>query len=269
MANRLLKPTSAGRRGMTARDFSMVTDNTRIKSLTASKKEQAGRNTQGHLTVRHRGGGAKRLFRTIDFKRNLEGQQQVKAIQYDPNRTARVALLENKQGENSFILATTTMKVGDTISHGPTAEIKDGNTLPLQNIPVGLTVHNIEGQPGQGGKYARAAGTYAILQGLDNGYATVKLMSGTIMKISDRCLATLGQTSNIHNASVVIGKAGRNRNLGKRPTVRGKAMHPAAHPHGGGEGNNGIGLRKGPKTKWGAQALGVKTSKRNRKKKLK
>ncbi len=269
MANRILKPTSAGRRGMTSRDFSMVSNPEKVKSLLTSKKQQSGRNAQGRLTVRHRGGGAKRLLRIIDFKRTATGSFKVKSIQYDPNRSARIALLVNEAGDKKYILATTSMKVKDTVSFGSQSEIKDGNTLPLKDIPVGLTIHNIEIQPGQGGKYARSAGSYGILQGLDNGYAIIKLMSGSIIKVLDSCLATLGQTSNIHNASVVIGKAGRNRHLSKRPTVRGKAMHPAAHPHGGGEGGNSVGLRRGPKTKWGALALGVKTSRRNRKKKQK
>ncbi len=263
------KPTSAGRRGMTTRDTSTVTTRTRVKRLVSGGSRAVGR-SHGKISVRHRStGGVKRTYRHVDFKHSTMGTAEVLNIAYDPNRTARIAHIKYTDGTEAYVLASTNMTVGMTIECNEKAAVVDGNTMKLASIPSGLMVHNIELQPGKGGQLARSAGTYAIVQGVDKGMAQLKLLSGEIKTISAECTATLGQVSNIHQNRVTIGKAGRNRRLGKRPTVRGKAMHPAAHPHGGGEGGSPIGLRKGPKTPWGAHALGVKTRSKRKKKLVK
>lgn len=255
-------PVTPGRRGMTAQDFGMLDGEKGNRKLTKGSQRSVGRNNQGRITTRHRStGGVKRKYRTIDWKRNSAETAVVKGISYDPNRSARIAFIEYDNKEQVYILAEDTMKVGDKISFGKKL-LEVGNTVALQEIPSGLLVYNIEIRPGEGGKLARAAGTYGIVQGLDKGNVQVKLSSGKVIWINGRCLATIGQASNSKHATINIGKAGRHRRMGRRPTVRGKAMHPNAHPHGGGEGGNSIGLRKGPKTKWGALAIGVKTRRR-------
>jgi large subunit ribosomal protein L2 len=245
---------------MTSQDFAGLSKVEPQKSLLRPLKKTAGRNNQGRITVRHIGGGAMRAYRVIDFKRAKDGvASTVTSIEYDPNRSARIALLTYADGSKSYILAPLELKVGDKVESGPEAPIRPGNALPIQNIPIGLQVHNIEMQPGKGGQLARSAGTVATLLAKEGKYATIKLASGELRKVLVTCRATIGQLSNILHSSVIIGKAGRQRHLGIRPTVRGKAMNPDAHPHGGGEGNTSIGLRRGPKTPWGALALGVKT----------
>jgi len=265
MSNRIVKPTTAARRNMTAADFSMLTVKKAKKSLLSGKKSMAGRGNQGKITTRHRGAGAKRSLRDINFKFQ-DGTYEIISIEYDPNRSARIALLKDNNGKYSYVLAANKRKVGDKIEVGENTPIEDGNTMSLKNIPVGILVHNIEMRPGQGGIFARSAGNYGIIQAVEGGMVHVKLSSGEIKLLHENCKATLGQIGNVHHGAIKIGKAGRNRYKGKRPTVRGKAMHPAAHPHGGGEGANSIGLKGGPKTKWGAKALGVKTRKRSKKK---
>lgn len=261
MALQHYKPTSDGRRGMTSQDFAMVTKRRPEKSLTTSLAKHAGRNSAGRITVRHQGGGAARLLRIIDFTRNTKDGivAEVTAIEYDPNRSARLALLTYADGSKAYILAPLELKVGDKVESGIGAPIRPGNCLPLQNIPLGLQIHNVEMTPGKGGQLGRSAGTSITLLAKEGKYATIKLASGELRKVLATCRATLGQVGNILHSSVVIGKAGRQRHLGIRPTVRGKVMSPRSHPHGGGEGVNPIGLRKGPKTPWGAPALGVKT----------
>lgn len=264
------KPTSAGRRGMSQRDTATITTKTRVKKLVKGVQRSVGRNNRGVITTRHRStGGVKRSYRIIDWHRRGDATAEVVAIVYDPNRTANLAQIKYADGTDAYILATTTMKVGMKIEHGEKAPIVEGNTLPLESIPGGQIVHNIELQPGKGGQLARSAGSYAILQGIDKGYAQLKLSSGETKMVSVDCRATLGQVSNIHQNRITVGKAGRNRLMGKRPNVRGKAMNPDDHPHGGGEGGNSIGLRRGPKTPWGALALGVKTRNKRKKKLLK
>lgn len=263
------KPTSAGRRGMTKRDTSTLTTKTRVKSLVKGGFRNVGR-SHGKISTRHRStGGVKRAYRQIDWRRSTQTIAEVMAISYDPYRTAHIAHIKYEDGTDAYIIASTNMKVGTKIHQGETTPIVDGNALKLANVPSGLMVHNIELQPGRGAQIARSAGSYAIVQGIDKGYAQLKLSSGEIKTVSAECYATLGQVSNALQNRVTIGKAGRSRLMGKRPTVRGKAMHPAAHPHGGGEGNNPIGLRKGPKTPWGALALGVKTRNKRKKKLIK
>lgn len=263
MAVRQYKPTSPGRRGMDSQDFSMVTKKSPEKSLLAPLKSNAGRNNYGRITVRHQGGGAARMYRQIDFKRDKDGiTAKVTGIEYDPNRSARIALLEFEDGEKRYILAPLELKVGDEIKNGAGAPIRPGNSLPISEIPLGIQIHNVELMPGKGGQLGRSAGNLITLLAKEGKYATIRLASGEMRKVLVTCRATIGQVGNILHSTVTIGKAGRQRHLGIRPTVRGKVMNPNQHPHGGGEGNNSIGLRRGPKTMWGALALGVKTRKK-------
>jgi large subunit ribosomal protein L2 len=258
------KPTSPGRRGMTAYTFEEITKNTPEKSLVEPLKRNAGRNNQGRLTTRHRGGGVKRNYRVIDFKRDLRGvTAEVMSIEYDPNRSARIALLQYANSEKRYILAPLGMAVGQTISAGPGAEIRPGCALPLASIPPGTTVHNIELIPGRGGQMVRSAGAGAQIMARDGETALIRLPSGEERRIDTRCYATIGQVGNVEHENINYGKAGRRRLLGWRPTVRGSAMTPRDHPHGGGEGKSPIG-HPGPKTPWGKPALGYKTRKKNK-----
>lgn len=252
-------PTSPGRRGMTGYTFDEITKSKPEKSLTQALRKKGGRNNLGRVTVRHRGGGHRRRYRIIDFKRNkFDCKATVTAIEYDPNRTARIALLQYEDGEKRYIIAPIGLKVGDMIGNGVMAELRPGNALALTDIPVGTTIHNIELQPGKGGQLARAAGTSAQLLAKEGIYAIVRLPSGEMRMIHERCMATIGQVGNTEHANINFGKAGRRRWLGWRPAVRGVAMDPDSHPHGGGEGRSGIGM-PGPKTPWGKPALGVRT----------
>lgn len=264
MAIKKYKPTSAGRRGMSVSTFEEITTNKPEKSLLAPLLVKAGRNNQGRLTVRHQGGGHKRRYRIIDFKRNKDGiPGRVATIEYDPNRSANIALINYVDGEKRYILAPNGLKVGDVIESGPKADIKVGNALPLENIPVGTVIHNIELKPGKGGQLVRAAGAEAQLLGKESNYAIVRLKSGEVRMIRKECRATIGQVGNLDHENITIGKAGRSRWLGKRPTVRGVVMNPVDHPHGGGEGKAPIG-RKSPVTPWGKPTLGYKTRKKNK-----
>jgi large subunit ribosomal protein L2 len=259
MAIKRYKPTSPGRRGMTASTFDDVTKFEPEKSLLEPKKRSGGRNNQGRITARHRGGGAYHHYRRIDFKRNKRDiPATVIGIEYDPNRSARIALLEYNDGERRYILAPIGLNVGETVMSGASAEVRPGNALPLRNIPVGSQVHNIELQIGHGGQIVRSAGASAQLMAKEGDYATLRLPSGEMRRVHLDCMATLGQVGNLDHQNVVIGKAGRSRWLGKRPHVRGAAMNPVDHPHGGGEGRAPVGL-KHPKTPWGKPARGVKT----------
>lgn len=260
MGIKVYKPTTPGRRNATGYTFEEITKDEPEKSLVVPLKKHAGRNFQGRITVRHRGGGHKRLYRIIDFKRrDKEGiPAKVVSIEYDPNRTARIALLQYADGEKRYILAPLGLQVGDVVMSGPQAEVKVGNAMPLANIPVGTLVHNVELYPGHGGQIARAAGTVVQLLGKEEGYAILRLPSGEIRKVRLECYATIGQVGNLEHANIRLGKAGRKRWLGIRPTVRGSAMSPRDHPHGGGEGRAPIGLPH-PKTPWGKHALGKKT----------
>ncbi len=259
MGIKVYKPTSPGRRGMSVLTFEEITKTEPERSLVAPRKQKAGRNNQGRITVRHRGGGHKRRYRIIDFKRDKWGiPGKVQAIEYDPNRSARIALIAYADGEKRYIIAPIGLNVGDTVMSGPGAEIRPGNALPLGDIPLGTTIHNIELTPGKGGQLVRAAGTSAQLMAKEGNYAIVRLPSGEMRKIHVTCMATIGQVGNPDHINVNLGKAGRRRWLGWRPTVRGSAMDPEAHPHGGGEGRAPIGL-PGPKTPWGKPALGYKT----------
>lgn len=263
MPLKLYKPTSPGRRGMTSQDFSMVTSDTPCKKLLSPRVQRAGRNSAGRITVRHQGSGVKQMYRQIDFKRDkLEIVGVVKSIEYDPNRSARIALVEYADGEKRYILAPLELKVGANIQNGLGAPIKPGNSLKLKDIPQGLIIHNVELTPGKGGQLGRSAGITITLLAKDEKYATLKLASGELRHVLLECSASIGQVGNILHSNITIGKAGRQRHLGIRPTVRGKVMSPRSHPHGGGEGVNQIGLRRGPKTPWGALALGVKTRKK-------
>lgn len=258
------KPTSPGRRGMTVSTFEEITRHTPEKSLLAPLKKKSGRNNQGRITVRHRGGGHKRRYRIIDFKRNKQGiPATVKSIEYDPNRTARIALLVYSDGEKRYIIAPMGLTVGTKLMSGADAEIRVGNALPIYSIPLGTQLHNIELQPGRGGQLVRSAGTSAQLVAKEGAYAQIRMPSGEVRLINQNCLATVGQVSNAENSNIVIGKAGRKRWLGIRPTVRGSAMDPHSHPHGGGEGQAPIGM-PGPKTPWGKPALGAKTRRNKR-----
>jgi len=258
------KPTSPGRRQMTVSTFEEITTDQPEKSLLAPLNKKAGRNNQGKMTVRHQAGGHKRQYRIIDFKRTKDGiPGRVATIEYDPNRTANIALINYADGEKRYIIAPQGLKVGDVIESGPDADIKVGNALPLANMPVGTTIHNIELKPGKGGQMVRSAGVSAQLLGRDGDYAIIRLSSGEIRKVRLECRATIGQVGNADHELVNIGKAGRNRWLGKRPTVRGSVMNPVDHPHGGGEGRAPIG-RKSPLSPWGKPTLGAKT--RNSKK---
>jgi len=258
------KPTSPGLRGMTVSTFEEITKTTPEKSLTTSLKKNAGRNNRGAITVRHKGGGERRKYRIIDFKRNKDNiPAKVASIEYDPNRTANIALLIYADGEKRYILAPQDLKVGDKIISGPEADIITGNALPLANIPVGTLIHNIELKAGKGGQLCRAAGGAAQLMAKEGDYAQVRLPSGEVRKIRMECKATIGEIGNIEHSNINLGKAGRVRHMGIRPTVRGSVMNPNDHPHGGGEGKAPVG-RPGPVTPWGKPALGYKTRKKNK-----
>ena len=265
MGIKKFKPTSPSRRHMTVSTFEEITTSTPEKSLLAPLTRKAGRNNQGKITVRHHGGGHKRKYRIIDFKRNKDGVVgRVATIEYDPNRSANIALINYADGEKRYILAPLNLKVGDEIVSGADADIKIGNALPLENIPVGTTIHNIELKPGKGGQLVRAAGASAQLLGRDGDFVIVRLSSGETRRIHNNCRATIGQVGNLDHELINIGKAGRSRWLGHRPTVRGSVMNPNDHPHGGGEGRAPIG-RKAPVTPWGKPALGLKTRKKKNK----
>jgi large subunit ribosomal protein L2 len=262
MATKVYKPTSPGRRGMTGLTFEEITRSKPERSLLAPLKRKAGRNFRGKITVRHRGGGHKRRYRKIDFKRDKFGiPGRVASIEYDPNRTGRIALIVYADGEKRYILAPLELQVGNTVMSGTNAEVRPGNALPLENIPLGTMIHNIELQIGRGGQLVRAAGTSAQLMAKEGDYAQVRLPSGEVRMVSLQCLATVGQVGNVEWANIKFGKAGRSRWLGRRPAVRGSAMTPRDHPHGGGEGKAPIGL-PGPKSPWGKPTLGYKTRRR-------
>jgi large subunit ribosomal protein L2 len=254
MPIRKYKPTSPGRRSMSVSTFEEITKSRPEKSLIVPLKKQAGRNNKGRITVRHRGGGHKRFYRIIDFKRNKFGiPARVAAIEYDPNRSARIALLFYADGEKRYMLAPVGLKVDDTVVSGPEAPIRNGNALPLRNIPTGSQIHNIELRRGKGGQMVRSAGASAQLMAKSEDYAQVRMPSGEVRRVHVECMATLGQVGNVEHENIEIGKAGRSRYLGRRPTVRGSAMNPRDHPHGGGEGKAPIGGQ--PKTKWGKPAF--------------
>lgn len=262
MAVKKYSPTSPARRFMTVSTFEEITKTEPEKSLVETLTKSGGRNSYGRITVRHHGGGAKQKYRIIDFKRDKDGvKAKVAAIEYDPNRTANIALLYYVDGEKRYILAPVGLKVGDSIESGAGADIKPGNTLPLINIPVGTMIHNIELKPGKGGQLVRAAGNSAQLMAKEGDYAQVRLPSGEVRMIRMLCKASIGQVSNIENENISIGKAGRKRWMGVRPTVRGVVMNPVDHPHGGGEGKSPIG-RPSPVTPWGKPTLGYKTRKK-------
>ena len=264
MGIKTYNPYTPSRRNMTGSDFSEITKSTPEKSLCVSKKKHAGRNNQGKITVRHHGGGHRQKYRIIDFKRNKDGiPATVKTIEYDPNRTANIALIAYVDGQKAYILAPEGLKVGQKIMNGPEAEIETGNCLPLENIPVGTQIHNIELQPGKGGQLVRAAGNAAQLMAKEGKYATLRLPSGEMRMVPIKCRATVGVIGNGEHALVNIGKAGRKRHMGVRPTVRGVVMNPCDHPHGGGEGKSPIGMPS-PVTPWGKPALGYKTRKKNK-----
>ncbi len=269
MSIKVYKPTTNSRRNMSVTDYSELSKVAPEKSLLKPLKKNSGRNSYGRITVRHRGGGNRRKYRVIDFKRNkFDVTATVKTLEYDPNRSAHIALIEYADGEKAYILAPVGLKVGDTVSAGPSADIKPGNALPLTNIPVGTFVHNVELYPGKGGQLARAAGNAAQLMAKEGVYALLRLPSGELRNVPVQCMATVGQVGNLDHENVKIGKAGRTRHLGIRPTVRGSVMNPNDHPHGGGEGKSPIG-RPGPVTPWGKPALGYKTrAKKNRSDKL-
>jgi len=259
MAVKVYKPTSAGRRGMTGHSFEEITKSTPQRSLTEAIRKHGGRNNTGKVTVRHRGGGHKRRYRIIDFKRNkFDCAAQVIAVEYDPNRSARIALLQYEDGEKRYIIAPLGLKVGDRVGNGELSQLRVGDALEIRDIPVGTTIHNIEMLPGKGGQLVRSAGSSAQLLAKEGKYAQVRMPSGETRLISERCMATIGQVGNTDHSNVNLGKAGRKRWMGIRPTVRGSAMDPASHPHGGGEGRSPIGM-PGPKTPWGKPAMGKKT----------
>ncbi len=258
------RPYTPSRRHMTSSSFEEITKTTPEKSLIVTLKKHSGRNNQGKITVRHRGGGYKVKYRIIDFKRNKDGvPATVAAIEYDPNRTANIALLSYADGEKTYILAPVGLKVGDKLMSGETAEIRIGNALRMKDMPIGATIHNLEMKPGKGGQLVRAAGMSAQLMAKEGKYATVKLPSGEMRLLPVECRATIGQVGNIDHELINIGKAGRKRHMGIRPTVRGSVMNPNDHPHGGGEGRSPIG-RPNPCTPWGKPALGYKTRKKNK-----
>ena len=253
------KPTSPGRRGMTVSTFEEITQTTPERSLLKPLKKRAGRNFRGKITVRRRGGGHKRRYRVIDFKRNkFDVPARVASIEYDPNRSARIALLVYADGEKRYIIAPMGLMVDDVVTSGPDSEIRVGNAMPIHRIPLGTLIHNIELQPGRGGQLVRSAGTSAQLMAKEGPYAQVRLPSGEVRLISQNCLATIGQVGNVEHGNISLGKAGRKRWQGRRPSVRGSAMDPASHPHGGGEGRSPIGM-PGPKTPWGKPTLGYRT----------
>ena len=256
------KPTSPGRRGATGQTFEEITKRKPEKALTVPLKKKAGRNAQGRITVRHRGGGAKRQLRIIDFKRNNFGVPgKVAAIEYDPNRSARIALVHYANGDKRYILWPVGLTVGDTVMSGPEAEIRPGNALPLKNIPLGTAVHNVELYLKRGGQMVRSAGSSAQLLAKEGDYVLLRMPSGEVRKVLADCIATVGQVGNVEHGQMKLGRAGRSRLLGRRPQVRGSAMNPRDHPHGGGEGKAGIGM-PGPKTPWGKPALGYRTRRR-------
>ena len=264
MAIKKFKPTSPALREMTVFISDEVTTNQPEKSLLVPLKKNSGRNVHGKITVRHRGGGNRRKYRIIDFKRNKDGiPAKVATVEYDPNRTANIALLNYADGEKRYILAPVGIKVGDTLMSGPEADIKPGNALALKNMPVGTVIHNIELKPGKGAQLVRSAGVSAQLMAKEGTKALLRLPSGEMRYVSIECKATIGQVGNVEHGNVVIGKAGRVRHMGIRPTVRGSVMNPCDHPHGGGEGRAPIG-RSGPVTPWGKPALGYKTRKKNK-----
>lgn len=263
MAIKSFKPVTPARRQMTVTDYSGLSKVEPEKSLLTSLKQNSGRNNNGRITVRHRGGRQRRKYRIIDFKRNkVDMNAQVLTIEYDPNRSAHIALLQYEDGEKRYILAPHGLKVGDTVRAGINADIKPGNALPLNHMPVGTFIHNIELYPGKGAQLVRAAGNMAQLMAKEGGYALIRLPSSELRKVPVNCMATVGQVSNIDHENVNIGKAGRKRHMGWRPTVRGSVMNPCDHPHGGGEGKSPIG-RPGPVTPWGKPALGYKTRKQH------
>jgi len=260
VAVKKFKPTSPGRRFVTVADFSDITTDTPEKSLTEPIKKTSGRNNQGRITVRHRGGGHKRLYRVIDFKRDKDGiPAKVATIEYDPNRTSRIALLNYADGEKRYIIAPLGLKVGDTVESGSNADIKPGNALPLKNIPVGSVIHSIELKPLKGAQMCRSAGSSAQLMAKEGDYAHIRMPSGEVRLVHINCKATIGQAGNLEHENITIGKAGRSRWMGKRPTVRGVVMNPVDHPHGGGEGRSPVG--RNPVTPWGKPALGARTRK--------
>ena len=264
MAIKRYKPTSAGQRGKTTASFEEVTTSTPEKSLLATKKKTAGRNSYGRITVRHIGGGNRQKYRIIDFKRDKDGiPAKVSTIEYDPNRTAYIALLTYADGEKRYILAPNGLQVGDELMSGATAEIKVGNALPLENIPVGSIIHNVELNAGRGGKIGRSAGNSAQLMAKEGRYATLRMPSGEMRKVLLTCRATIGEIGNLDHELVKLGKAGRTRHMGIRPSVRGVVMNPVDHPHGGGEGKSPVGM-PAPVTPWGKPALGMKTRKKKK-----
>ena len=259
MAIKIYKPTTNGRRHMTSSDFAEITKTKPEKTLLESQSHTAGRNSYGHITVRHRGGGHKQKYRIIDFKRNKDNAKAVvKAIEYDPNRTANIALLHYTDGIKAYILAPKGLKVGDIVESGDAVDIKPGNALALKNIPTGTSIHNIELRPGKGGQLVRSAGASAQVLGFDGNYTLVRLQSGEVRKILSSCRATIGIVGNEQHSLIQLGKAGRKRWLGKRPQSRGSVMNPNDHPHGGGEGKAPVG-RPQPMTPWGKKARGIKT----------
>lgn len=262
MAIKVYKPTTNARRNMSVTDYSGLSKVAPEKSLLAPLNKKSGRNSYGRITVRHRGGGNRRKYRIIDFKRQkFDVSGTVKTLEYDPNRSAFIALLEYEDGEKNYIVAPNGLKVGDTVVASESADIKPGNALPLNNIPTGTFIHNVELYPGRGAQLARSAGNQAQLMAKENGMALLRLPSGELRNVPINCMATIGQVSNIDHENVKIGKAGRKRNMGWRPTVRGSVMNPNDHPHGGGEGKSPVG-RPGPVTPWGKPALGYKTRKK-------
>jgi large subunit ribosomal protein L2 len=264
MAVKIYKPTSPGRRGMSGATFDEITKSTPEPSLIRSRHRSGGRNAHGRVTVRHRGGGQRRAVRVIDFKRDKRGiPARVAAIEYDPNRSARLALLHYADGEKRYIVAPLGLGVGDSVVAGPEAEIRPGNSLPLANIPLGTLLHNLELKEGRGGQLVRSAGTAAQLLGKEGVFAAVRLPSGEVRRIRQTCYATIGEVGNADHSNIKLGKAGRKRHLGIRPTVRGSAMSPRDHPHGGGEGRQPIGL-PGPKSPWGRPTLGFRTRRNKR-----
>lgn len=264
MAIKKYRPTSPGRRDMTVSSFREITKTEPEKSLLEPLKSSGGRNNKGRKTARHRGGGHKRMYRIIDFKRNKDGiPAKVASVEYDPNRSARIALLHYADGEKRYILAPLGVKPGDVLESGPDADIRPGNALPLANIPVGTMIHAIEMKPGKGAQIARSAGTTAQLMAREGNYATIRVPSGEFRLIHVACRATVGQVGNVEHENIVIGKAGRSRWLGRRPQTRGLAMNPVDHPHGGGEGLAPIGLPR-PVTPWGKPTLGYRTRKKNK-----
>jgi large subunit ribosomal protein L2 len=257
------RPTSPGRRFVTTMDFSDLSEVEPEKSLLEVRKKHSGRNNNGHITVRHKGGGTRKQYRIIDFKRTKDGiPAKVATVEYDPNRSARIALLHYRDGEKRYILAPLGLNVGDVVESGAQADIKPGNCLPIRNIPVGTTIHNIELRPGQGGKLVRSAGVAAQLMAKENEYSQVRMPSGEVRMVHINCRATIGQLGNVEHENQTIGKAGRSRHLGKRPAVRGIAMNPVDHPHGGGEARSTSG--RPPTTPWGQMTMGKKTRRNKR-----